>query len=81
MPRWGKCRRCRDLTFEEALKRLEEIVQKVEGGNLSLDEMMALYEEGMGLSRFCMEKLNEAERKVLQVIRGADGVPEVRELD
>lgn len=69
------------MTFEEALKRLEEIVQRIEGGNLNLEEMMSLYEEGMGLSKFCMEKLNEAEHKVLQVMRGADGMPEVRELD
>lgn len=70
-----------ELCFEDALKRLEEIVARIEKGDLRLDEMMKLYEEGMNLSRYCTDKLNEAERKVLQVVRGEDGAPVVREID
>ena len=50
--------------FESALKSLEEIVQKLEEGNLSLDDSLKLFEEGIQLSRFCTKKLSEAEKKV-----------------
>ncbi|HHV78940.1 MAG TPA: exodeoxyribonuclease VII small subunit [Firmicutes bacterium] len=69
-----------ELCFEDALKRLEEIVAGIEKGDLRLDEMLKLYEEGMALSKYCMDKLNEAERKVLRVVRGEDGTPVVREI-
>jgi exodeoxyribonuclease VII small subunit len=50
--------------FETALKNLEEIVKKLENGELSLDSALALFEEGIKLSRFCHTKLEEAERRV-----------------
>ena len=50
--------------FETALKKLEEVVRKLEGGELSLDESLKAFEEGVKLSRFLAKKLNEAERKV-----------------
>ncbi len=59
--------------FETALRRLEEIVQMLEAGNLSLEEGMKLFEEGMKLSRFCTEKLEEAERKVEILVKNAKG--------
>jgi exodeoxyribonuclease VII small subunit len=52
------------LSFEEALARLEEIVRKLEAGNLPLDESIALYDEGMRLARLCSEKLDAAELRV-----------------
>jgi exodeoxyribonuclease VII small subunit len=52
------------LDFETALKNLEEIVKKLENGELSLDSALALFEEGIKLSRFCHTKLEEAERRV-----------------
>ena len=52
------------LDFETALKNLEEIVKKLENGELSLDSTLALFEEGIKLSRFCHTKLEEAERRV-----------------
>jgi len=55
--------------FESALKRLEEIVQKLEEGNLSLDDSLKLFEEGIQLSRFCTKKLSEAEKKVEKLIK------------
>lgn len=52
------------LKFEQALKRLEEIVEELEKGDLSLDDSLKRYEEGIKLSRFCAKKLEETERKV-----------------
>jgi len=59
--------------FESALKSLEEIVLKLEGGDLTLDQSLALFEEGVKVSRFCSTKLEEAERKVEILIKSADG--------
>lgn len=55
--------------FEHALKRLEEIVQMLEEGDLSLDESLKLFEEGIEISRFCTKKLSEAEKKVEKLIK------------
>ena len=54
----------KELKFEDGLKRLEEIVAKLESGNLSLDESLKLFEEGVKLVRFCNERLAEAQQKV-----------------
>ncbi len=59
----------KEKSFEEALKRLEEIVQKLEGGDLSLDESLSLFEEGINLSRFCTKKLAQAEKKVEKLLK------------
>ena len=50
--------------FEKALERLESIVGKMESGSLSLEKMMANFEEGMGLIKSCSEKLNEVEQRI-----------------
>jgi exodeoxyribonuclease VII small subunit len=55
------------LSFEEALKRLDETVQKLEAGKLSLAEATALYEEGMRLARICSERIATAELKITQI--------------
>ena len=52
------------LTFEEALKELEEIARSLEQGNLNLDESIACFERGTELKKFCQNKLEEAERKI-----------------
>jgi exodeoxyribonuclease VII small subunit len=52
--------------FESALKSLEDIVQQLEKGDLSLDRALELFEEGSKVSRFCHGKLDEAERKVAE---------------
>lgn len=59
--------------FESALKSLEEIVSQLEGGDLTLDRALELFEQGVKLSRFCSDKLEEAERKVEVLTRAADG--------
>jgi len=59
--------------FEEALEKLEKIVQRLEDANLPLDEAVALFEEGIKLSRFCSQKLEEAERKVEILLKDDSG--------
>jgi exodeoxyribonuclease VII small subunit len=59
--------------FEEAMKRLEEIVQNLEDGDLSLEESLKVFEEGMGLVKFCSEKLEEVEQKVTKLVKESDG--------
>ncbi len=58
--------------FEKALEQLEAIVKKMEGGDLSLEESLKSFEEGIKLSRFCTDKLDEAERKVRILLREDD---------
>jgi exodeoxyribonuclease VII small subunit len=59
--------------FESALKSLEDIVLKLEGGDLTLDKALGLFEEGVRVSRFCSAKLEEAERKVEILMKNSDG--------
>jgi exodeoxyribonuclease VII small subunit len=59
--------------FEEALQELETIVQRLEDGNLSLDESLALFEEGIKLSRLCAQRLDEAEKKVELLLKDESG--------
>ena len=62
-------------TFELALQQLEEIVQKLEKGDLPLEESLALYEDGIRLSRLCHGKLEEAEGKIEMLLKDARGEP------
>jgi exodeoxyribonuclease VII small subunit len=64
------------LKFEEALKRLEDIVEALEAGNSSLEESLKLYEEGMSLAKSCMTQLNEAKLKLKKIQKSADGTVE-----
>ena len=59
--------------FERSLARLEEVVQRLESPQLSLDEAMKLFEEGVELSRECQKQLEEAEGKVEILLRKSDG--------
>jgi len=60
-------------TFEDAMKRLEDIVQELEGGTLSLDKALRTFQEGIKLSKFCARKLDEAERKVSILLQDESG--------
>ena len=60
-------------SFEEAIERLDEIVANLETGEVALEESIKLFEEGMQLSKYCMEKLTEAERKLQKLARKEDG--------
>jgi exodeoxyribonuclease VII small subunit len=59
--------------FEEALERLEEIVKKMESGDLTLDESLKAFEEGIRLSRLCAQRIDEAERRVEILLKTQDG--------
>jgi exodeoxyribonuclease VII small subunit len=60
-------------SFEESLKKLESIVSKLEKGDLSLEESLKLFEEGVDLSATCKKELEEAEGKVEMLIKRRDG--------
>ena len=62
-----------DIKFEDALSKLESIVEKLENGELSLEESLAAFEEGIRLSRLCSKQLDEAERKIEILIKGEKG--------
>ena len=62
-----------DQPFEEALKKLEAIVEAMEAGELPLETLMARFEEGMKLARICQGKLAEAELKIQQLEKSAGG--------
>jgi len=59
--------------FERSLARLEEVVRELENANLSLDEAMKLFEEGVELSRECQKQLEQAEGRVEMLLKKADG--------
>ena len=59
--------------FEIALKKLEEVVRRLEGGELSLDDSLKAFEEGVKYAALCGKKLNEAEKKVEILLRRKDG--------
>ena len=68
--------------FEDALKRLTAIVERLESGDLSLEQSLALFEEGTRLSRTSQAQLDAAEKRVEELLAiDASGQPIVRELD
>ena len=66
-----------ETTFEQALTSLEKIVERLEKGELALEESLKLYEEGIRLSRLCHGKLEEAEGKIETLLKDAKGEPVV----
>ena len=60
-------------TFEKAFVRLEEILEKMNSGTVSLDESLKLYEEADGLIALCNKRLNEAERKIEILVKNRNG--------
>lgn len=63
----------KELKFEDAIARLETIVQTLEGGKCDLDESLGLFEEGVSLVKFCSARLDEASEKVRVLTVGKDG--------
>lgn len=68
-------------SFEEAMKQLDAIVAKLEEDKLPLEEMIARYEEGVALARYCGEKLDAAGQKVRLIARQADGKVSLEDFD
>jgi exodeoxyribonuclease VII small subunit len=67
--------------FEDALNKLEKIVSKLEEGDIPLEESLRLFEEGIRLSRFCNQRLDEAERKVEILSKGKGGILKAHPFD
>lgn len=59
--------------FETSLKKLEEVVRRLEGGSLPLEESLKAFEEGVKHASFCAKKLDEAERRVEVLLKRKDG--------
>ncbi len=62
-----------DVSFEEALKKLETIVEAMESDDLPLDQLIQRFEEGAALAKLCQDRLGEAELKVRRLEEGLDG--------
>jgi exodeoxyribonuclease VII small subunit len=61
------------MSFEDALAELEQIVRRLEGGQVKLDEAILSYERGAQLKRHCERKLNQAQQRVDRIVIGPDG--------
>lgn len=63
------------LSFEDALKRLEQVVRELESGEATLDRAITLYEEGERLKQQCETRLKDAQARIEKITLGADGRP------
>lgn len=64
-----------EMSFEDAMRELESVVDQLERGEIALDASIALYERGSALKKRCEEELKRAEKKVAAITLDADGVP------
>ncbi len=62
-----------EKSFEEALQKLEEIVSKLENGDIPLEESINIFKKGVELTKFCKEKLNEAETQLKKLVKDENG--------
>ena len=65
-----------DINFEDAMKRLEEIANELEKGDLTLDESVKKFEDGISLSKKCNEFLDNAEKKITMLINNGEEIKE-----
>lgn len=65
-------------SFEQAIQRLEKIVEEMEAAELPLEDLLKKYEEGTKLVRFCSQKLEEAEKKIELLTKKSDGTVELK---
>jgi len=70
-----------EQSLESALERLEEIVNNMDSDEIELDESIELFQEGMQLTRYCREKISEAEQKVSQLVEDAEGELSLEEFE
>lgn len=69
----------KNMAFEEALERLEKLVNKLEEGNLPLEESLQLFAEGIQLTRQCSKKLEQAEKHINILLEDGEGNPVIKE--
>ena len=71
----------KQIHFEEAFKRLDDIVTKLESGDLSLEDSMTLFEEGIILTKTCKSRLEAAEQKIQLLFKDSDGNLALEDID
>lgn len=69
-----------DKKFESALEELEQVVEQLESGELSLEDSLSAFEKGVGLVRFCNQKLNEVEKKIEMLVKDKEGKLQLKAL-
>ena len=69
-----------EMKFEDALKILEDIVEKLESGSLELEESIQLFEQGVKLSLYCQQQLKQAEGRVQRLVKNLNGEFELLDL-
>ncbi|WP_128892511.1 exodeoxyribonuclease VII small subunit [Erythrobacter sp. HKB08] len=62
-----------EMSFEDALRALEDVVRKLESGDVPLDESIALYERGEKLRQHCQKRLDSAQARIQKIVQGPDG--------
>jgi exodeoxyribonuclease VII small subunit len=67
--------------FEEAIEELEKVVERLESGELSLEDSLAAFEEGVGLVKFCNQKLTEVEKKIELLVKDKDGKLQLKSME
>lgn len=63
------------MTFEDALRALEDVVRRLESGDVPLDDSITLYERGEELRRHCQARLDSAQARIEKIVAGPDGLP------
>jgi len=66
----------KELSFEELIKKLEKITEELENGDLSLDETVNKFEEGIKISKQCSKTLEEAEKRITILLKEGDNIKE-----
>lgn len=70
-----------EIKFEEAMKKLEKIVEDLEKGDLSLDEALKKYQDGLEMSRICAQRLDNAKKKIDVMVKNKKGEFELKPFD
>lgn len=70
----------KEMNFDEAIEKMEKIVEELEGSDINLEKSMTLFQEGMGLSKLCHEKLQKVEEKIHTLVEKEDGF-DVKEIE
>lgn len=70
-----------NVKFEDALKKLENIVDQLESGELELEEAINIFEEGINLSLYCQQELQKAEGRIRQLVKNLNGELELKEFE
>ena len=69
-----------DKKFESALEELEQVVEQLESGELSLEDSLSAFEKGIGLVRFCNQKLHDVEKKIEMLVKDKEGKLQLKQL-